>query len=97
MIKVVKRCDVCNEKIVCTIKVAVGSDLFRVCSFGCKDVVVEGRNVDVGCGIIVGDDVRDVRICSECTLFNMPFNCYASKRDKCRELMFVVFGRRKGV
>lgn len=91
----VKLCDVCKKEILDTIKVAVGSKLFRVCSFSCKDVLAEGRNIDLGCGIIDGDDVRDVRMCNECILLTMPFNCYASKRDRGMELMFVVFGRRR--
>ena len=95
MTKMVKHCDVCAKGVVDTIKVVVGSKLYRVCSFSCKDVVVGNKGVDVGCGIIDCDEVRDVRMCSECSLFNTPFNCYVNKRDKGRELMFVAFGRRR--
>jgi hypothetical protein len=93
----IKCCDVCGKRIANVIKVAVDSDLFSVCSFVCKDVVSEGRNTDVGCGIVDDNGVRDVRMCSECSLFNMPVNCYITKRDQGRELMFVAFGRMRGV
>ena len=97
MIKVVKLCDVCKKEVVYAVKVAVDNKLFRVCTFSCKDVLAKGRDVDLGCGIIDGDTVRDVRMCNECTLLDMSFNCYASRRDRGMVLMFVVFGRRKGV
>lgn len=88
-------CAVCNGVIRDVTLVTINEELFKVCCFDCKDVLVEGREVDVGCGIIEGDKVRDVKMCGECLLLSMPFSCYATKRDQGRTLMFVGYGRMK--
>lgn len=91
----VEVCDVCGKVLGSIVRVVVDDHLYKVCSFVCKDVVAAGRNVDVGCGIIDGDVVRNVRMCSECQIFSMPFNCFIYRKGQLCELMFVVFGRRK--
>jgi len=88
-------CDSCKGALIQLVRVTVDGKLFKVCSFDCKDAIIGSRKQDAGCGIIEGDKVRDVNMCSECALLTMPFTCYMVKRDHGRTLMFVGYGRRK--
>lgn len=89
-------CDVCKRVIGGNaILVTINEELFEVCGFDCKDVITGGRSVDVGCGIIDGDKVRDVKMCGKCPYVDMPVTCYAIKRNQGRTIMFVGYGRVK--